>query len=128
MQRDDIKQYLDRSPPDVRGYVEYVERQLETAVGEIDRLRGVVERHVKGAANMVVENLIVDPVTIRDVNGLRTSITVRPMEHTFYLAERLGTWSQDHREAFHRQVVKGFSEKSAEIIARSIWSAREADT
>ncbi len=55
---------------------------------------------------------------------MRTLVRLVPQTREFYLAEPLAGYSQDHRRAFHRQVVDGFAHAWADDIARSIWSAQ----
>lgn len=123
----DREEYLQEqiaiSPPAVREHITDLKRSLRYAADEIVRLNDVIEQHVMSASVHVVSNFNTESITTLDVSGMRTRVRVSPMLHEFYLAESMGGWSEDHRRAFHKMVVRGFSEGSAEKIAESIWTA-----
>ena len=117
------KRQIEMSSPDVREYVKRMRDTIDGAVNEIERLRGVIRDHVRSASGHIVDNYDVEPVTHISIDGMRTLVRSTPQLYDFYLMTPLGGWSADHRQAFHETVVRGFSERNAEKIAKSIWSA-----
>lgn len=120
------KRQVELSSPDVRYYVQSLRETVDAATAEIVRLHQVIDRHTSEASRAVIEYHDVLPaITTIDMDCMRTLVRVKPREREFYLYGSMGGYSEDHRRAFHKQVVAGFSHKSADDIARSIWSARE---
>ena len=111
---------------DVVQYVEQLARSVDAASREILRLGEVIDDPVRRATNLVVSNFEVEPVTILDIGGMRTLVRCSPTLSDFYLAEPMGGWSPDHKRHFHKMVVREFSERNAEKIAKSIWATAKA--
>lgn len=109
----------------VQDHVKRIERELRAAVDEIVRLQGVIADHTRTASGHLVSNTDVDVVSVVDIGQLRTCVRATPKHYEFYLAQPLGGWSEDHKQAFHKQVVKEFANREADKIARSIWTAEE---
>lgn len=105
--------------------IDELEAALRAAVDEIVRLRGVIADHTRTATGHLVSNTDVDVVSVVDIGQLRTLVRTTPKLYEFHLAQPLGGWSEDHKHAFHTQVVKEFAEREADKIARSIWTAEE---
>lgn len=127
MAGDDAREWIEAWAPDfVRDYVERQREALAHAVGEIDRLHEVIAGHMKLASGHVVSNIAVDVITVPDMDGMRTRISTRPHLYEFYLAEKLAGCSDEHKRAFHKNVVREFSEREAEKIALSIWGKSSA--
>lgn len=107
---------------DAMDEIKRLRQDLRSATDEIVRLRAVISDHTKSAAGYVISNTDVDVVTMIDFAGMRTHVKTWPRLHEFYLCEPMSGWSDEHRWAFHKNVVKGFADREAEKIGKSIWS------
>lgn len=124
--REAAERQIELSSPDVRHYVRSLRDTIDAARAEIMRLSDVIDSHTSRVSGLVVGNYAPLPtMTAIDVDGMRTVVRAEPRLGDFYLAEPLAGYSPDHRRAFHKQVVTGFTEMLAEDIARSIWSAQK---
>lgn len=104
--------------------IKQLSESLARATNEIERLHTVIDEHVKNEAGIITEQYAGDAFTqVIDGPAMRTTVRLRPRSPEFVLARGLTGWSDDHREAFGRQITKTVSEMIREDVFRSIWDA-----